>query len=236
MERAAEAEALFTRMNRGVFAYSVVTAAGGTSALIEMLQDEENDEGNGRAFAADALRVLARDATPQGMIINLGGIAPLVSLVDEGPDVAATAACKALFNLSNEPRHRPAVLEAGTIPPLIALLHKGSSEAKIEAIDTLWIILTYAGGAPALARELERDIMVPMVRFIRDSPECNFAGRPFELLRAIGGDAMLSEGPQELQSGLAGAPVQSWSDESAAFLDDWLARNGQVMVKSAAKG
>ena len=70
-------------------------------------------------------------------IVEAGGIAALVALVDNGDARAKVAAAKALASLARDDVICAAIADAGGIPPLVALLANGAADGQEQAARAL---------------------------------------------------------------------------------------------------
>ena len=97
--------------------------------------------------AAAALSALAlHDEAMQDAIVRGGGVAPLLSLVREGTDLAQEHGARAICRLAAASHNQRALIEAGACPELISLMRVGSPKAQECAVAGLLDLVRGFGG------------------------------------------------------------------------------------------
>ena len=149
-----------------------IANTGGIAPLIAIVdarstpRTAQDDEGEGaREYAAAALAELALVADNRGQIVGMGGIAPLVQLLNNGRDAGRQFAASALARLAHDSDNvAMAIAVAGATSPLVNLLGGSCGDkAQEEAAGALYALaanaanrleLTEAGGIGPLVQLL----------------------------------------------------------------------------------
>ena len=151
-----------------------IASAGGIAPLIAIVdarstprtaQDSEGEGEGAREYAAAALAELALVADNRGQIVGMGGISPLVQLLNNGRDAGRQFAASALARLAHDSdKVAMAIAVAGATSPLVNLLGGSCGDkAQEEAAGALYALaanaanrleLTEAGGIGPLVQLL----------------------------------------------------------------------------------
>ncbi len=144
-----------------------IATAGGIAPLIFIVDASASaDESEGaREYAAAALADLALVADNRDQIVGMGGVSPLVQLLNNGRDVGRQFSASGLARLSHDSDDVAAIIaDAGAISPLVNLLSGACGDkAQEEAAGALYALahnaanrleITEAGGIGPLVQLL----------------------------------------------------------------------------------
>ena len=148
-----------------------LVAAGAIAPLVELVKTG-ND--GAQIHAASALATIAAAQYDyQDQIIQAGAIVPLVSLLHMGSNVANCFAAAAIASLSDQPKHRPAIIKAGACTPLVRLVREDVTvDTQLHASDAIADLSSENGEAQRIFHAAGA---VPLLLLILHSGKANDA-------------------------------------------------------------
>ncbi|KAG0491477.1 hypothetical protein HPP92_004875 [Vanilla planifolia] len=114
--------------------------AGAIEPLVKMLREDKKECGEAAILAL--LNLAVKDERNKIKIVDAGALEPLISYLQSTNSNLQGFATAALLTLSAAPINKPIISSINCIPLLVKILKKGNSQAKIDAIVTLYNLST----------------------------------------------------------------------------------------------
>jgi vacuolar protein 8 len=134
--------------------------------ILALLAKIKTDDAQEQLVGATGLAILSKDNANKAIILEAGGVPPLVKHLSN-PDLATRQhVCRSLFNLSVVEEVRDAIVANEGLQPLLELLSTENVKVQENAAGTIANLATNLENKVALVR---MGVLVPLVTIIRDS-------------------------------------------------------------------
>jgi vacuolar protein 8 len=134
--------------------------------ILALLEKIKSDDAQEQLVGATGLAILSKDNANKAIILEAGGVPPLVRHLSNDDLATRQHICRSLFNLSVVEEVRDAIVANEGLKPLLDLLSAENIKVQENAAGTIANLATNLENKVALVR---MGVLVPLVAIIRDS-------------------------------------------------------------------